>query len=117
MSENQIHCHKCKTDQIWNFATTRRPSLESCSKICDQCATHEAFLDLSDNIVESGLLHREYSFFQLCCSGGGKSGHEKFVEFLQFRREVGKNDPSPKEIDTIIWKEMFGPKLNEELEN
>ena len=106
MTEN-IHCYKCKSDQVWNFATTRRPSLESCSKICDECATHEAFLDMSDNIVESGLLHREYSFFQLCCGGKGKTGHERFEEFLQFRKEVGKKDPSPKEIHQIILEKMF----------
>ena len=84
-----IHCYKCKSDQVWNFATTRRPNTsEKTGKICDQCATHEAFLDMSDNIVESGLLHREYSFFQLCCGGKGKSGHERFLEFLQFRKKL-----------------------------
>ena len=106
MSEETIHCPKCKSDQIWNFATTRRPALESCSKICDQCASHEAFLDMSDNIVESGLLHREYSFFQLCCAGNGKSGDQRFQEFLDFRQKVGKHDPTPKEIDSIILKKM-----------
>jgi len=108
MSQETIYCHKCKSDQVWNFATTRRPALESCSKICDQCSDHEAFLDMSDNIVESGLLHREYSFFQLCCGGKGKDGHEKFQEFLDFRKKVGKHDPTPKEIDSIILKKMFG---------
>tara|TARA_R100000963_G_C4569087_1_gene54730 strand:+ start:66 stop:395 length:330 start_codon:yes stop_codon:yes gene_type:complete len=108
MSEETIHCYKCKSDQVWNLAITRRPNTsEETSKICDQCATHEAFLDISDNIVESGLLHREYSFFQLCCGGKGKSGHERFLEFLKFRKDQGKNDPSPKEIDSIIWQKMF----------
>ena len=82
MSQENIHCHKCKSDQVWNFATTRRPANDSASKICDQCANHEAYLDICDNIVESGLLHREYSFFQMCCGGKGKTGHERFEEFL-----------------------------------
>ena len=104
-----IHCYKCKSDQVWNFATTRRPNTsEETSKICDQCAEHEAFLDHSDDITEiEGLLHREYSFFQLCCGGKGKDGHERFQEFLKFRKDLGKNDPSPKEIDSIIWQKMF----------
>ena len=63
---------------------------------------------MSDNIVKSGLLHREYSFFQLCCGGKGKEGHERFQEFLDFRKKVGKHDPTPKEIDSIILKKMFG---------
>ena len=109
MSQEKIHCYKCKSDQVWNFATTRRPNTsEETSKICDQCAEHEAFLDHSDDITEiEGLLHREYSFFQLCCVGKGKDGHERFQEFLKFRKDLGKNDPSPKEIDSIIWQKMF----------
>ena len=74
---------QCKSDQVWNFATTRRPANDSASKICDQCAKYEALVDYCDNIVESGLLHREYSFFQLCCGNKEKSGHEKFLEFLK----------------------------------
>ena len=102
-----IHCYKCKSDQVWNFATTRRPANDSATKICDQCAKYEALVDYCDNIVESGLLHREYSFFQLCCGNKEKSGHEKFLEFLKFRKDNGKNDPSPKEIDSLIWQKMF----------
>ena len=41
-----------------------------------------------------------------------KSGDQRFQEFLDFRKKVGKNDPTPKEIDSIILKKMLNSFLN-----
>jgi len=106
MSE-KILCPKCDNQVIWNFAITRRPcGYEENSKICDDCAKREAFVDMSDDITKTGLLHHEYSYFQLSCGNAEKSGDQRFQEFLDFRKRVGKHDPTPKEIDSIILKKM-----------
>ena len=107
MSET-ILCPKCHETTPYNFCITRRPSgYEDNARICDDCGQREAFVDMSDNIVETGLLHHEYSYFQLCCGNADKTGDERFQEFLEFRKKVGKHDPTPKEISAIIMKKMF----------
>ena len=104
--KEKFECPKCNEDSIWNFATSRRPAKHGYDKICDQCSEYEAFLDMSDNITDTDLLFHEPIFFQMCCADSVKSGDERFEEFLEYRKKIGKHDPTLENIHKLIFAKM-----------
>ena len=102
----KFECPKCHENSIWNFATSRRPAKHGYNKICDQCSEYEALIDYSDNIADTDLLFHEHMFFQMCCADNIKSGDQRFEEFLEFRKKIGKHDPTLEQIDKLIFAKM-----------
>tara|TARA_R110002020_G_scaffold183812_3_gene380268 strand:- start:3490 stop:3849 length:360 start_codon:yes stop_codon:yes gene_type:complete len=102
----KFQCPKCHKNLIWNFATTRRPAKHGYNAICDQCEKYEALVDYMDNIADTDLLFHEHIFFQMCCADGDKSGDQRFEEFLEYRKKIGKHDPTLENIHKLIFAKM-----------
>ena len=115
MGKQKFTCPKCHEVATYNFALSRRNvGYADNGKICNKCATTEAFVDESDWLSDD-VIHWEYSFHQLCCGNATQDGMKEFDKWLRFRKAIGKHDPPLWEVHNKIWLKMFGTSLPDKM--